>query len=206
MSCHTPYVVLQIFDKADILSALTSKTEQSMTSHSMNSGHFMPKRRLTCKFKQQFFLRFCRTCNWTKRYLITLQTNVKRVSRIRIYHSTIHNYLPESIGKNSREDCACSGATLHRVRTIILTVNCCLYGRGGKRKQTNFEVNCWRRYGKAKGQWGGEEGEMACEACSLAIPGSRLSSCLGRLRFLAPKLHSPLPFSFPVLFPSLDLS
>ena len=36
-----------------------------------------------------FFLRFCRT--WTKRYLITSQTRVKRVSRI--HHRTIHQNL-----------------------------------------------------------------------------------------------------------------
>ena len=38
-----------------------------------------------------FFLWFCRT--WTKRYLITLQTRVKRVSRI--HHRTIH---PHRVG------------------------------------------------------------------------------------------------------------
>ena len=57
-----------------------SKTKKRMKEEEIEKGDCGPPTR-----KVFFFLRFCRT--WTKQYLITSQTRVKRVSRI--HHRTI---------------------------------------------------------------------------------------------------------------------
>ena len=56
-----------------------SKTKKRMKEEEIEKGDCGPPN------SESLFLRFCRT--WTKRYLITLQTRVKRVSRI--HHRTI---------------------------------------------------------------------------------------------------------------------
>ena len=81
------------------ISCQNSYQSANLQVRTTTGGHHLHQFDITCRYVDRtrayhgFFLRFCRT--WTKRYLITSQTRVKRVRQI--HHRTIFDLLRKMV-------------------------------------------------------------------------------------------------------------